>query len=341
MFATFVLPAPQGCNLRCAYCAVALRGEASQTLLTEAQFLAFLDASLSHTTIKMVSIVGYEPTLPESINLTVALLHKARAHHVRTSVNTNGVNLPRYVSDLAPVVDTVMISLDSHLPLRNDKLRGVTGTFDATVAGIQSAVACLGADRVMVNTLLIPHRVDFVAGMPQLLSSLGAQSWVISPYIQFDKGRLRATVQETRSAITKLSKTAARFGVTLFCADEFRVIGEIDGVPAFNFQRPGKLGDFVYRLAPDGSCSVGPEILSDSVHAAKWNGEQPEAFLNALMTRFEDENRLCGAPGRARGRVSASIKRGTDAPPDRYGYLHNRAAQERLVPLARPGSSEF
>jgi pyruvate-formate lyase-activating enzyme len=39
---TMVLPAPNGCNLRCPFCAIAQRGEAREQELASADYLHFL-----------------------------------------------------------------------------------------------------------------------------------------------------------------------------------------------------------------------------------------------------------------------------------------------------------
>lgn len=283
MFATFVVPAPQGCNLNCPYCAVALRNEAKNILLTDTQYLDFLDAAIAYGDLKKVAIVGYEPTLDEAVDLSIEMLEKARAAGIKTSMNTNGLNLPKHIVRFAAVVDTVMISLDSHEASRNDKLRGMLGTFEGTTAGIRSAIAEMGAERVIVNTLLVPKHANYIEGLPEVLLELGVETWVISPYIEFDCGHLKPDIDFIHSVVLKLAKKAAKYGVEARYADEFRLIGPIDGVPIYNFQRPGEPEELVFRLSPNGSCSVGEEILTDSSVAQVWDGRQnPTDFLRAL-----------------------------------------------------------
>lgn len=283
MYATFVVPAPMGCNLNCPYCAVALRNEARDTNLTDEQYLLFLDNVLRFPNLKKVAIVGYEPTLDEAVGLTLQMLARAKAAGVPTAVNTNGLNLPKHVVRLASVTDTVMISLDSHKPDINDKMRGMKGTFVGTVAGIRSVIAQMGAEKVIVNTLLVPRKADGIAQMPELLSSLGVKTWVISPYINFHEGELRPEVDFIQSVVKELARVAERYGIEARYADEFRVIGKVEEVPVYNFQRPGEPQELVFRLSPNGSCSVGDEILTDSSVAKVWDGRcDPTAFLLSL-----------------------------------------------------------
>jgi MoaA/NifB/PqqE/SkfB family radical SAM enzyme len=286
MYATFVLPAPQGCNLHCPYCAVALRNEASKTTLTNSDYRAFLEGALAFSDLKQVSIVGYEPTLDDAIELTMLLLAVAKNADIATSMNTNGVNFPKYAGRLAPVVDTVMISLDSSIPETNDHMRGAPGTFAATTKGIRSAVSLMGADRVVVNSLLISG--ERLASMPTVLAGLGVKKWVISPYIDFRHGKLKndADIHFIRQSVYLLSTLADKANVTMYFADEFGVIGPIREIPIFNFQRPGTPGEFVFRLAPNGTCSVGDEILTDSSVAAVWGRHQDAgAFLQQLRSK--------------------------------------------------------
>ncbi|MEZ0208910.1 MAG: radical SAM protein [Candidatus Paceibacterota bacterium] len=283
MYATFVVPAPMGCNLNCPYCAVALRNEARDTNLTDEQYLQFLDSVLRFQGLKKVAIVGYEPTLDEAIELTLKMLNRAKSAGVPTSVNTNGLNLPKHVGRLAYVTDTVMISLDSHAPDINDKMRGMKGTFVGTVAGIRSAIAHMGAEKVIVNTLLVPRKAERIARMPELLASFGVKTWVISPYINFHEGELRPEIDFIRSVVKELACVAERYGIEARYADEFRLIGSIETVPVYNFQRPGEPQELVFRLSPNGSCSIGDEILTDSSVAKVWDGRQdPAIFLQSF-----------------------------------------------------------
>lgn len=288
MYATFVLPAPNGCNLNCPYCAVALRNEAREINLSFVQYHRFLNGALHFTRLKKVSIVGYEPTLDEVVDLTISLLDKAKGASLETSMNTNGINFPKHAQRLARVVDTVMISLDSSIPTINDRMRGKQGTFVGTSFGIKSAVATMGSDRVIVNTLLVPNKPERIELMPEVLSNFGVKTWVISPYIDFREGELQPDIDFIKGVVQDMAAKAQRFGITVMYADEFRLIGKIDGIPTYNFQRPGEPDEFVFRLSPNGSCSVGNEILMDSSVAFVWDGkEDPAAFLYTLKSHAQ------------------------------------------------------
>ena len=284
MYATFVVPAPRGCNLNCPYCAVALRNEAHDINLDDSQYLLFLDGALQFPRLKKVAIVGYEPTLDESVELTLSLLLNAKLAGVETSMNTNGLNFPKHADRLARVVDTVMISLDSNQPQTNDRMRGFKGTYVGTVAGIKKAIECMGPHRVIVNTLLVPNKPERIEGMSELLASLGVTNWVISPYIDFREGELKPDIGFIHTTVQRLADKATLRGVAVRYADEFRVIGQIDEISVYNFQLPGDDGDFVFRLAPNGTCSVGKQILADSSSARVWDGStDPWAFLQSLI----------------------------------------------------------
>ena len=91
-------------------------------------------------------------------------------------------------------------------------------------------------------------------------------------------------VPDIRQAIQVLFSKAERSGVALAYADEFSVIGRIDGIPVHNFQKPGHAGDLTLRLSPNGTCSTDEQILYESKDAVMWNGEEnPETFLGALF----------------------------------------------------------
>ncbi|MBI4120514.1 MAG: hypothetical protein HY454_03550, partial [Parcubacteria group bacterium] len=150
-------------------------------------------------------------------------------------------------------------------------------------AGIKSAIAIMGSGRVIVNTLLVPSRASQIEGLPEVLSALGVRTWVISPYIDFRDGELKPDISFVKDVVFQIAKKAREFDITAKYADEFRVIGKIDGIPTYNFQRPGEPDELVFRLAPNGTCSIGDEILADSSVAKVWDGIQdPVSFLQSL-----------------------------------------------------------
>lgn len=79
LIATFVVPAPKGCNFNCSFCIVRARHEAPEgaSALSVGDYVRFLDAMAGKEKIGVMSLQGYEPLLPESWEYSESLLKRA------------------------------------------------------------------------------------------------------------------------------------------------------------------------------------------------------------------------------------------------------------------------
>ena len=172
LYATFVLPAENGCNLSCSFCAIAQRREATKPSLSSGDYVHFLIDALVTLQVHRVSIQGYEPLLPETWPLTRQLLKLASAFLCETSLVTNGVHLAENVAELARCVDSITVSLDSAQASIHDRLRGKVGAHASAVAGIRTAGNVFGGDALNVNSVLLPSKANNLSGMPSSSRSL-------------------------------------------------------------------------------------------------------------------------------------------------------------------------
>lgn len=305
MYATFVIPAPNGCNLSCPYCAIGLRGEANISRLTNEMYVDFLEQAIESFALRAVSIVGYEPTLPKSLPLAVKMLSLAKRHQIRTSLNTNGIRLSECAEILSRCADNIFISLDSAVEARNDRMRGSFGAWKKATNGIKTAINAFGGDRVFVNTLLIPKNIGDIEGMPRLLQQMGVQNWIVSPYINFMKGQMGVDVNAVHKALDRINEMALAFGIDVKVADEFRILGSGVGMKVLNFQCPGGEDESAFRLSPNGSLSVSQEILGDSQGIRKWAGEDVSQFLAQALQEYDIDHRRTALPEEACGLIAA------------------------------------
>src|SRR6516225_10103900 len=143
-FLTFVVPAPNGCNLKCAFCLIRQRREITDTHLQPCDFARFIREAAERAPIFALAIQGYEPLLPESLPYTQAILEAGQSLGVPTTLVTNGVFLREAVDLLTTLAPAkIAISLDSDSAAIHDRVRGVAGAWTATVAGIKRAVEVL------------------------------------------------------------------------------------------------------------------------------------------------------------------------------------------------------
>src|SRR3990167_349912 len=287
MHATFVLPAPNGCNLACPYCIIAQRKEAEQSWLTFEDYFRFLADVLTHLKVGRVSIQGFEPLLPEVWPTTLRLLKLSSVFFAQTGLVTNGTYLAENAADIAGLCDQVVVSLDSAQAHIHDKLRRVQGSFASARKGIEAALEANSGKGVIVNSVLLPGKADYLAGMPQLLQELGVVEWVISPMLSVEKKFYRPELRFVKETILRYSDEAQAYGVQVLLSDELRTTEEME---IFNTLTIRSLGedDGIFRLSPDGSCSRGREILGLSSNSPKWDKvEQPSVFLRRIFADID------------------------------------------------------
>jgi MoaA/NifB/PqqE/SkfB family radical SAM enzyme len=83
-----------------------------------------------------VTLSGGEPLLDPALLDIISCLKR---HHKIVNLCTNGVLLSQYAEDLIKSkTDTITVSFDSHEREKHDSIRGVKGTFDSALAGIEA-----------------------------------------------------------------------------------------------------------------------------------------------------------------------------------------------------------
>lgn len=285
MFITFIVPAPNGCNLRCPGCAIAQRGEDDRQVLQHEDYLRFLRSALIHFKVDRVGIQGHEALLPEAWPTTRALLKVAAAGFAETSLVTNGTYLPEHAAELAGLLDTVSVSLNSATAEYHDKTRGVKGAFEQALAGIKSAVSHFPAQCITVNTVLYPGKAHWLEGMVELLANIGVRQWSISPFVSFKKGSPVADHSFIRDTTLRFSREGERYGVKVSLSDELRSLRE-EEFQEVKMETLKQRAGFL-RLSPDASCSRGKEALEIAARAPIWDtAEEPHDFVERIMAEY-------------------------------------------------------
>lgn len=130
------------CNLACGHCyldAVQRRSEASDELTTE-EALAVVDDIAALAPGAMLVLTGGEPLMRRDLDQLIA---RAAGHDLMPVIGTNGslLDAARAQRLRAAGAVGVGISLDSVRPEFHDRLRGLPGAWEKTVAGIDAARA--------------------------------------------------------------------------------------------------------------------------------------------------------------------------------------------------------
>jgi sulfatase maturation enzyme AslB (radical SAM superfamily) len=299
---TFITPAPSGCNLKCSFCFIRQRGKKSDAALQPHHYVQFIceaaAASASQTPIAL-SIQGHEPLLPEARSYTQAILAAGTLLDIPAGLVTNGTFLKQSVDWLATFAPTkIAVSLDAATAAPHDQLRGVAGAFDATVAGIRSAVRTLAPHtKIAVASVLTPKYGSApLEDMPYLLRALGVSEWLVNPLHRVGRDGVLGGPAGSRQVfyenLARLQDAADANCITLIIDDELDYLEHDLAVleqPELNrfYVRTIPANIELLRLGPGGEVSAGRGILQAVTdETPRWypHVESAGAFLARALT---------------------------------------------------------
>jgi MoaA/NifB/PqqE/SkfB family radical SAM enzyme len=150
------------CDLRCVYCRCP---HVETNMLTTDQWLAVIRRLGALGTIRL-KFQGGEPTLRPDFR---ELCEEAKAAGMNTAVVSHGLVIASR-PELLDYLDEVVISLDSHTPEVNDRLRGI-GTYHGAVQAIDTALQ--RGKRTLVNMVLTSENFADLEAMLEFCEARG------------------------------------------------------------------------------------------------------------------------------------------------------------------------
>jgi MoaA/NifB/PqqE/SkfB family radical SAM enzyme len=282
-----VVPALNGCNLKCPACLVQQRQEITETRLGPEGLARFIREAAQRAPIFALAIQGYEPLLPESLPYTQAILATGRFLNVPATLVTNGTGLSDAVDLLKTLTPTkIAVSLDAASADIHDHVRRVAGAWAAAVAGIRRSLDVLAPQtRLVVSSVLIPSKRHYLDDMPARLRDMGIDRWIVNPLLRVGRGEVVGGPVGDQAALFRdllvLHEAADRAGVRLTVDDEFghlRYEAACAWNPALRALHVRTLPPNVelFRLAPGGQCSMGGDVLQQVTSGTpRW---QPAAW---------------------------------------------------------------
>jgi MoaA/NifB/PqqE/SkfB family radical SAM enzyme len=303
-FLTFVVPSPDGCNLKCPFCFIGQRREIAETRLRPDDLARFIREAAERAPIFALAIQGYEPLLPASRPYTQAILATGRFLGLQTTLVTNGVLLADALDLLMALRPSkIAISLDAASADAHDRIRGVVGAWDETIKNIRLAVEILAPwTNLAVSSVLLPSKRQLLDDMPTLLSEVGINDWIINPLLRVGRGRVGGHVDNPTNLfrdIRVLNEAADRVGIRLTVDDEFNHIGHNVSTTCRPELRSIHVRTLppdveIFRLTPSAQCSVGERILEQMTPDAPcWKPGAVHAgdFLEMLASRAVSRQR--------------------------------------------------
>jgi MoaA/NifB/PqqE/SkfB family radical SAM enzyme len=301
-FLTFVVPSPDGCNLRCPFCLVGQRREIADTRLRPDDLARFIREAAERAPIFALAIQGYEPLLPASLPYTQAILATGRLLGLRTTLVTNGVLLADALDLLTALRPSkIAISLDAASADAHDRIRGMEGAWGATINSIRSAVEVLAPrTNLAVSSVLRPSKRQLLDDMPIRLREVGINDWIINPLLRVGRNRVGGHVDKPAHLFRDLQilqEAANGAGIRLTVDDEFDHLAR--GAPCRPELRSIHVRTLppdveIFRLTPGAQCSVGEDILKQMTpDAPLWRPGTVHAsdFLEMLSRRTASHRR--------------------------------------------------
>jgi len=284
--------------MKCGFCFIDQRGENTlDPILSPSDYGFFISSVLRKRKIEALCVQGHEPLLPAAFKYTKKILEVGRNNDISTSLVTNGTYLSQYAFQLAQLKPKYLaVSLDSSEAERHDKLRSLQGSFKKIVHGLQIASEIPGLRSALsVTSVLMPNRLGYLLGMPSLLANLGISRWVINALTKVgseDIGGPVGDLKKTLKDLEVLNDEARRHNIILVVDDEFSQflkpgtttqLMNSRNLRVERLRNPGGL----LRLAPDGQCSVGVNIMKQVPDSAEvWSPkgkEDPSLFVDRLL----------------------------------------------------------
>lgn len=122
------------CNLKCKHC-YASAGNELNNELTYDEIIDIID-QLAEMNINYITVSGGEPLARKDV---YEIIQYIKSKNINVMITTNGTLIDEeVVKKLKELkIDSVQVSMDSHIPEIHDKFRGVEGSFDRAVQAIK------------------------------------------------------------------------------------------------------------------------------------------------------------------------------------------------------------
>lgn len=180
-----ILATTYACNARCAHCSIAAGSCHPETGELDTQAWLDILRQVAAVGVLFVGISGGEALLRPDI---LTLIKTSEQLGMFVSLATNGLLLSGdTVRDLKHAgLHGILVSIDHSRPEVHDRIRGVSGLFDAAVAGISRAVDA-GLDVVLGFTPMKSNH-EALEALARLAADLGCVGINISQYMPSGRG---------------------------------------------------------------------------------------------------------------------------------------------------------
>ncbi|MEM5829491.1 MAG: radical SAM protein [Candidatus Aenigmatarchaeota archaeon] len=236
------------CNLNCAYCQDAqLRNSGKFNFdneLKEKSWVKIIRRAVDFGVKEMWIDGGGEPLARKEVTLAIVKEFKERTNgNSFCSITTNGTLFtPKDIKFLIKVgLDSISISIDSHLPSIQDKLRGVKGTFSRCINTLKNFIMFKkrmkkDKPRLRINTVITSKNYETIYSMMRYFSKFGIDTITLNTLrideknaTRIKKERLKLNEREVlqfNMKLKELQEAAKEFNIKIHVNDMGGIIKE-------------------------------------------------------------------------------------------------------------------
>jgi radical SAM protein with 4Fe4S-binding SPASM domain len=246
------------CNLKCAHCYInASEKKLRDELSTDAAKM--LIHQIAEVSRPLLILSGGEPLLREDI---YEIIRYGADRGLRMGMGSNGMLIDDEVTRRLENagMETVAISLDSSVPERHDKFRGVKGCWEHAIDAIKSLKK--SSIQVQVNSTVTKQNYDEVDDIMSLAEDLGVENFHLFFLVPTGRGTdiedITPRMYEDMITSTLSKITKYKLNVKPSCAPQFMRISKEQGVDMSRWVRGCMAGLYYCRIYPSGEITPCP-----------------------------------------------------------------------------------
>jgi radical SAM protein with 4Fe4S-binding SPASM domain len=248
------------CNLKCPHCYINATTQQLKNELTTEEAKALMD-QICEVSRPLLILSGGEPLLRKDV---FELVRYGAAKGLKMGLGSNGCLIDdaaaRRLKDAG--IETVSISLDSHVPEQHDEFRGVRGSWEKAVRAIEALRE--NGVLVQVNTTVTQQNCDQIDDIMSLAEKLGVENFHLFFLVPTGRGVKIADISPAKyegMIKTTFAKVAKHtLNVRPSCAPQFMRIAKDMGLDMRRWIRGCIAGLYYCRVYPNGDITACPYL---------------------------------------------------------------------------------
>ena len=248
------------CNLKCPHCYINATPQELRNELSTEEAKNLID-QICEVSRPLLILSGGEPLLRKDV---FELVRYGTAKGLKMGIGSNG----SLIDDAAAMklkdagVETVSISLDSHIPEQHDEFRGVVGSWEKAVKAIKALRE--NGVLVQVNTTVTQQNYDQIDDIMSLAEKLGVENFHLFFLVPTGRGVRLADISPAKyegMIKTTFAKAAKhKLNVRPSCAPQFMRIAKDMGLDMRQWIRGCIAGLYYCRVYPNGDITPCPYL---------------------------------------------------------------------------------